>query len=988
MGNSTPPSGSEDTVARTLGSSASPGSASLSLPVQIGEYMLVELLGEGAMGRVYKADQFDPVRRQVAIKFLAAEQVDADLLARFEAEGHALARMSHPCIARIYGAGTSTSGHPYLVMEYVSGPTLLDYCDAHRLDLDARLHLFGGICAALAHAHQKGIIHRDIKPSNILVTEQEGEATPKVIDFGLAKALVGHLADRNLETHVGTVLGTPAFMSPEQASLTGQEVDTRSDIYALGLVLYQMLTGALPFKRVGEQDSTIEQVLRAVREDDPMRPSARLAAGGPEQVPAGLDGSVGKALREDLDWIILKCLAKRPEDRYQSANDLAADLERYHRHQPVQARRSSLGYLVSKSVRRYRGRLLVAAGVIVLGVALGGGWLNSRAESAAQARAAQEFGQTVQRMDSLLRVAHLLPMHDVSAVRGQVRTMVDDLARRKSSMTPWSRAVADYAIGRGLLDLGQPDKALDSLKAAWSAGYREPEAAYALGVAYGRVYQKEKYKLASVTDADKHKIQLADLQKAYLEPALAHLRQGAAAGAQSASYGQALIAFYEKDFARARVLAEKAVDDNPSLYEAVVLIGQTWTEQASNARRAGQRERALAAYNSAEQAYHRAATIGRSDMTPYLAQCSMASDHLRLIMYGSGGDSKPVVEAGLAACEKAIAINPESGSAHARMANLRLVDAQILEGKGENPLPIYHQVLDAAAHAMRLNPDGALAYMVSGTASQRIALYQLHYTHENPRAALARAGEFYQQAIAHDKDRSDVYNELGNVYSIRGEYSATHDDGDPMPDLLAAVDYYKTGLKMQHNEPVMLSNLGFNYTIIADYLVRQKRDPTAWFDKAFAVYDDILARNANMMLARINLASTAFKRGKYAESSGGDPLPWWHQAVSEFKKVLTADPNDQLAWAGLAGTYTAQANLSKQSSQDAVAKAQLAIKACDKANAVRPTADVWSIKVKALRVLAEHEKNPAEAKAWRQQAEQASRKAQALSPKDEKAKAQ
>ncbi len=710
---------------------APPGGGSLSLPVQMGDYMLVELLGQGAMGRVYKADQFDPVRRQVAIKFLATENVDADLLARFEAEGHALARMSHPCIARIHDAGTSTSGHPYLVMEYVPGPTLLDYCDSNRLGLEARLHLFRDICGAVAHAHQKGIIHRDIKPSNILVTEQDGEATAKVIDFGLAKALVGHLADRTLHTHVGTVLGTPAYMSPEQAALTGQAVDIRSDIYALGLVLYQMLTGLSPFKRVDDEHSSIEQVLRAVREDDPVRPSLRLAAGGPDKLPAGLDNSVGKALRQDLDWIILKCLAKRPEDRYQSANDLIADLERYHKHQPVQARRSSMGYLVSKTVRRYRWRLLVAAGVVVLGTALGGGWLHSRAESAAQARAAQRFGQMVQRMDGLLRVAHLLPIHDITAVRGQVRTMVDDLARQKPSMTRRSRAVADYAIGRGLLDLGKPQKALDSLNAAWSAGYREPEAAYAMGVAYGKVYQKEKYKLGSVTNPDEQRRLLEKVQKTYLEPALAYLHEGAAAGAQSSSYGQALIAFYENDYPRARTLAKKAADHNPWLYEAIVLVGHTWGEQAAHAWRTGQRESALAAYKSAEQAYDRAATIGRSDTAPYLGRCAMATDHLRLVMYGSGGHPEPIVQGGLTACENAIAINPESGQASARLANLKLVHGQIIEEKGEDPRLIYQHVLDAAAYAMRLDPEDALAYMVSGTASQRIALYQLNYTHQD-----------------------------------------------------------------------------------------------------------------------------------------------------------------------------------------------------------------------------------------------------------------
>lgn len=953
------------------------------LPLRLDAYMLTELLGQGAMGRVYKADQLEPVRREVAVKMLAAEHLDADLVARFEAERQALARMNHPNIAGVFDAGRSEGGQPYLVMEYAPGLTLLEYCNGHALGLDARLDLFHGICSALAHAHQKGVIHRDIKPSNILVTEEDGVPTAKVIDFGLAKALGGQLADRSLHTHAGTVLGTPAYMSPEQASLSGEDVDVRTDIYALGLVLYELLTGTLPFKRLG-RDSTIEQVLRAVREDEPMRTSQRVASLAPGTLPAGLDPGIVKRLREDLDWIILKCLEKQPEDRYQSANALIADLERYRRHQPVSARRSTAGYLIAKGLRRYRVPLAVGAVIVLLAGVLGGGWLKSRSDAAAQARAAQRFGQSVQRIDSRLRVAHLIPAHDISVTRAQVSATLADLRARLPAMEAWAKGPAHYAIGRGLLALGEPREALAELRAAWDGGYQEASVAYALGLAYGRIYSKEQYKLANVTNPERRAERLRQAQAAYRDPALEFLHRGAAAGIGSADYGKALIAFYEKDYPRARTLAEKAIAGNPWLYEAVVLIGNTWAQAAADARRSGNKDQAIAAYHKAEQAFARAARIGQSDISPYMASCSVARDHLRLIQYGSGSDPEPVFEAGQAACQQAVAINPNSAAARARLANLTLIHGQIAEEGGADPLPIYTKVLDIAAAAIKAEPQDAYAYFVAGTAWQRIAIYQLNYGDKSPVEALAQSARYYRQAHELDPDRNDIYNELGNVYSIRGEYIAKHGNGDPMPDLLAAAENYKEGMRINPDHLIIHTNMAFNDTIIANYKVRIGDDPTPWFDRAFATYQRVLKDNPNLLLARINLADTAYHRGVYAASQGGDPLPWWRQATEQAQKVIASDPKNYFALGGLVEIWAERAAWRQQHGLDPTKAAHQAIEAGHKTMAIRATADTLFFQAKALGVLARSHDDDQGA-AWRRQAVAALERAVALDPQHDKA---
>src|SRR6266446_6758258 len=340
---------------------------------RIGRYKLLQEIGEGGCGVVYMAEQQEPVKRRVALKVIKPGLDTRQVIARFEAERQALALMDHQNIAKVLDAGGTGTGRPYFVMELVRGIKITDYCDQNNLCTEERLHLFTQVCQAIQHAHQKGIIHRDIKPSNILVTVSEpgGAGCPKVIDFGIAKATTGQqLTDKTVFTAFEQFIGTPAYMSPEQATLTALEIDTRTDIYALGVLLYELLTGKTPLDQKDLLEAGLEEMRRTIREKEPIRPSTRLSTMLEGELTITAKHRHTDApklihlLRGDLDWIVMKALEKDRARRYETANGLSRDVERYLADEPVVARPPSKLYRFQKMARRHK--LAFAAGAAVL----------------------------------------------------------------------------------------------------------------------------------------------------------------------------------------------------------------------------------------------------------------------------------------------------------------------------------------------------------------------------------------------------------------------------------------------------------------------------------------------------------------------------------------------------------------------------------------------------------------------------------------------
>ncbi len=365
-----PPAGPDGEATLPLDPAAVPAGDIAVAGAVIGPYRLVRRVGEGGMGEVFEAEQSEPIRRRVAVKVIKQGMDTRAVVARFEAERQALALMDHPCIARVYDAGATAQGRPYFAMEFVEGEPVTDYCNRRRLGTRERLDLFVRVCEGVQHAHQKAIIHRDLKPSNILVTEVDGRPLPKIIDFGVAKATTQRLTDLTMFTALGQMIGTPEYMSPEQAAASEDDIDTRTDVYALGVVLYELLVGALPFDSRELRKAGCDAIRRIICEQNPQRPSTRFSSlGDRAEGVARARGSHPKRLRVeltgDLDWITMKALEKDRNRRYETVNGLAADVRRHLRSEPVVAGPPSTSYRLGKLVRRNR-RTFAALGAIAV----------------------------------------------------------------------------------------------------------------------------------------------------------------------------------------------------------------------------------------------------------------------------------------------------------------------------------------------------------------------------------------------------------------------------------------------------------------------------------------------------------------------------------------------------------------------------------------------------------------------------------------------
>ena len=408
-----------------------------------GRFKLRQKLGEGGMGEVWVADQAAPVQRRVAIKVVRPGLDSERMLARFDQERQALALMDHPNIAKVLDAGEA-DGRPYFVMELIKGVPITDYCDRARLSPRERLALFVPVCEAVQHAHQKGVVHRDLKPSNILVALYDGRPVPKVIDFGIAKATGPRLTDRSIYTEVGALIGTLEYMAPEQAELNNLDIDTRADVYALGAILYELLTGSVPFSRQELQAAGFLEMLRVIREVEPPRPSTKLSKSG--TLPSVADvrrtdpQKLVSLMRGELDWIILKCLEKDRGRRYQAASGLARDLEHYLADEPVEACPPTAGYRLRKFARKHRTALVTAAAFAILLVA---GVVVSTWQAVRATSAGREANQ--ERLAALVAKQQALEAKTEADKQRRGRQQRDEADKQRDEAR-----LAAYASGMGL----------------------------------------------------------------------------------------------------------------------------------------------------------------------------------------------------------------------------------------------------------------------------------------------------------------------------------------------------------------------------------------------------------------------------------------------------------------------------------------------------------------------------------------------------------
>jgi tetratricopeptide (TPR) repeat protein/tRNA A-37 threonylcarbamoyl transferase component Bud32 len=891
----------------------------------IGPYKLMEQIGEGGMGLVYVAEQQQPVRRKVAVKVIKPGMDSRQVIARFEAERQALAMMEHANIAKVHDGGTTPEGRPYFVMELVKGTPITAYCDQNQVPVRERLQLFIDVCQAVQHAHQKGIIHRDIKPSNVLVTSHDGKPVVKVIDFGVAKAIGQQLTEKTVYTQIAQLIGTPLYMSPEQAGESGLDIDTRSDIYSLGVLLYELLTGTTPFDKERLSQVGYDEMRRIIREEEPPKPSTRVSTLGQAATTASTQRQsdlkqLGRMLRGELDWIVMKALEKDRDRRYETASAFAADVQRYLADEPVRACPPSAWYRFRKFARRNKAGLAIAGLILFFIVLLGGsiGWfLGERAmartktdeEAHAALRQAIELHQQGRLPEALLAARQaqvvlerghgspdlLRQVEEVRADLNMVARLEDTWlqgAGEKWNPSDFDRLAADYA--RAFRGYGIDVDTLDGEEAAERIRARSIRADLAAGLDHWAALLKEPRKKGLKTRKDL----LAVARAADPDP----YRQRVRAAWQSGNTKELLAIAASEDLpdlpAASLVSLASSLESNGAIEAAVAVLRKAQWKHPNNfyvhltlgdalhlslkppklveaigsysAARA-LRPQSLAANNNLGAALWSAARIDEAVAALREAihiQPDLAYPHFNL---GQALRVKGRLDEAIVEYREATRLDPNHLGAHQSLARLLVDLGKFAEAETEYRLLIglkpnehqYHRGLGAA-----LKNQGNLAG-AEVEYREAIRLEPKDYAaRTNLGMLLTNQGKFQQaeeqfrQAIKFKADYANAHRELAYLL-------------DKQNKLSEAVTESRTAIRINPKDHLAYSNLG-------NYLRKLSN-----FAEAEAALRTAIKLKPDVSAAHFNLGLVFHQQRKFVE------------AEAEYRKTLDLDPKDAEAHCNL-----------------------------------------------------------------------------------------
>lgn len=823
-------------------------------------------LGEGATGRVLRAYDGE-LRRDVALKILRHD--DPALVERFLREARAQARVEHPNVARVYDVG-ERGGCPCILMQLVEGEPL----DTALRDrpLEQKIRVVRTVAEAVHAAHEVGLVHRDLKPSNVLVEEgAAGEPIPYVVDFGIARN-VDAREDAPGLTVTGQALGTPGYMSPEQARGELEALDRRSDVFGLGVVLYELLSGVHPF----EADSQVGALVRVLQEDPP--PLERTAP----------------TLPVDLRAVVERCLEKDPNRRYPSARALAEDLGRWLRGEAVVARPVGRVARSWRKVRRHPVAASLVGAALALALILGTWALATEVRAARRAQLAGELGARAKAVEARMRFVHLAPAHDVRADRERVSGLVEDLRRGLAGASSLERGPRALAVGRGMLALGRRDEARDLLETAWSEGYREPAAALALGRALAEGFRAARRESVVIADPAAREAKVAEARERFAVPAREKLGAAARGDAldllpHERTHLAALLAYLDGDLELAAERAAEAAAAETWFYEGDLLRGEALLARAMEADGRGERGLARTSLDEARSAAGAAGATARSDPRPHTLACRI---EVWAMFQARSEGAKPDAPYGRArrTCQHALSIDPDHLSAHTLLADAAWRMGKALAERGEDPEPALELAVDAAEAGLALAPDhpellahrGNVAWVRGTWASDHGEPWEAHFR---------RALTDLEAAAESAPGDPSLWLSLGHAWNRLGAWLAASGRGASAASD-AALGAYERGLeapgalesRLANGICQLLANVGYVELL-------HGRDPTDAFDRGARACRRALEVDPEYLSPRTGLGLILWSEALRQAEHGGDPEETFGRAEELFREVLERDPD-------------------------------------------------------------------------------------------------
>ncbi len=910
-------------------------------------FTITDFIGAGSMGRVYRAVD-RRLTRPVALKFLRSD--DPEQVRRFQGEASSQAQIDHDHVCRIYDVG-EVEDMPYIAMQYIDGRSLSELTD--ELTLETKVRLMEQVAEGAQAAHSIGVVHRDIKPENIMVERSEGGGYHAyVLDFGIAREIGAPSL-----TMRGVVVGTPAYMAPEQIKGDPDLIDRRVDVYGMGATLYDLIGGAAPFSG-STRIETLMQVLS--EEPQPLRQ---------------LDGRIPI----DLETIVSKCLEKDPQRRYASARALGDDLRRYLDGEAIAARSTGLAYRFTKFVLRHRAAAAVAAAATLVVLTLVGAliWQSFRARRGAEI--AQQFGREIEGIHSMLRQAHMLPLHDPAPIEARVRKRMAEIEARMTQMGSVARAPGSHSLGIGHLALGELDAARARLEEAWQAGQRSPELEGALGRVLGEIYLEEAEAAARIRNADLRQARLDAIERDLLEPALHHLRLDRTAGEGRNLHRAALAALLVRQFDLALELARRSYERHPWLYESMRLEAETLVSRAQVLEERGQTDEARKDLSDAGEIYAMALDVGRSDASLYRGEAARLIRYFNLeqeagdlredlfdrileateaatiaqpddprpfnlqakaywmrgdFLLNTGRDPSASLEKAVELAERAGRMEPDNPETAINLGMIHRLQASFVRRQGEDPRPLLERAAAACRRAIAADPNSAVAWLNLGTAHYLAAAYELA-SGIDPGSSLEQAGEAYEQSVL-VRPTFAAYSNSGLVHWQRAEYEEQHGE-DPGPSLEAAARSFERAIELNPSHAQVHSNRGLILLERAEREGERGGDPTPWVERALAVLERAVELMPKLAAAHNNLGNAHKMLAVVQMTDGEDPRTGLERAIAAYERAIALDPSLSYQYNNLGYAWELKGEYAALSGSDPLADLKEARTQLERALELEPT---------------------------------------------------